>query len=245
MTADVWATVHHERRALLRDLETLTPEQWAAPTACSGWDVHDVVAHLVDTAKTTRLGFVRGLIAARLDFDRQNAIGVARERRDDPRDTLGALRAVLTRVSTPPAPIATRLVEAFVHGEDIRRAAGISDARAEGDAVGRKQHGGYPAEQVGRKRHGGYPAEQVGTALKFQLRTAAGVGGGRERACGLRIIAVDTAVDSGAGPEVHGSAIALLLAVSGRPTGPGELTGPGAAELQRRSALPAGALPKA
>lgn len=42
--------------------------------------MHDVVAHLVDTAKTTRLGFVFGLARARFDFDRQNTRGVERER---------------------------------------------------------------------------------------------------------------------------------------------------------------------
>jgi uncharacterized protein (TIGR03083 family) len=36
-----------ERAALLRALRSLTPEQWAAPTACEGWSVGDVARHLV------------------------------------------------------------------------------------------------------------------------------------------------------------------------------------------------------
>ncbi|BBH69805.1 hypothetical protein ACTI_64900 [Actinoplanes sp. OR16] len=202
----VWTVVHDERAALIRDLERLTPEQWSAPTACAGWDVHDVVAHLVDTAKTTRLGFVRDMIAARFDFDRQNARGVARERHADPDRTLAAFRAVADRASTPPAPIATRLVEAFVHGEDIRRAVGLT---------------------------GDYPVAEVAEALRFQLRTTVKMGGGRESAAGLRVIASDAPVDQGRGDEVRGSALALLLAFTQRPTGPGELTGPGAARLTR------------
>ncbi|MFV2008315.1 MULTISPECIES: maleylpyruvate isomerase family mycothiol-dependent enzyme [unclassified Micromonospora] len=205
---DVWTAVHHERAALVRDLETLAPEQWNAPTACGEWDVHDVVAHLVDTAKTTRIGFIRHMVTARFDFDRQNAAGLARERCDDPKDTLDALRSVLTRTSTPPAAIATRLVEAFVHGEDVRRAVGLT---------------------------GDYPADQVAKALEFQLRTTVKIGGGRERASGLRIIASDAPVDGGTGPLVHGSALALLLAVSGRPVEPDELSGPGAATLAERA----------
>ncbi|MEU4623607.1 maleylpyruvate isomerase family mycothiol-dependent enzyme [Actinoplanes sp. NPDC023801] len=205
--AAVWTTIHDERTALARDLAGLTPQQWTAPTACAGWDVHDVVAHLVDSAKATRAGFVRDMITARFDFDRQNALGVARERHDDPALTLGALRAVIDRTSTPPAPIETRLVEAFVHGEDIRRAVGLS---------------------------GDYPAGQVAVALLFQLRTTVKMGGGRERAAGLRLVAADEGVDAGSGPEVHGSALALLLAVSGRPSEPGELTGPGARTLTGR-----------
>lgn len=212
MTVDrttVWNVVHEERAALCRDLSTLAPGQWSAPTACGGWDVHDVVAHLVDSAKATRLGFVRDMVAARFDFDRQNALGVARERRDDPRDTLRAFRSVVTRTSTPPAPVATRLVEAFVHGEDIRRA-------------------------VGLRRD--YPAGQVVTALEHQLRTTVKMGGGRELAAGLRLAAADADLGTGSGPEVRGPVIALLLAVSGRAVEPGELTGPGAALLAGRAA---------
>ncbi|MFF5217453.1 maleylpyruvate isomerase family mycothiol-dependent enzyme [Micromonospora sp. NPDC000442] len=204
----VWTVVHNERAALVRDLATLTPEQWSAPTGCPGWDVHDVVAHLVDGAKATRIRFVRDMVTARFDFDRQNALGLARERRDDPTDTLSAFRSVVTRTSTPPAAIATRLVEAFVHGEDVRRAVGLS---------------------------GDYPADQVATALEFQLRTTVKMGGGKERANGLRLVASDAPIESGSGPQVRGSALALLLAVSGRPVEPDELTGPGAATLAERA----------
>lgn len=206
--AAVWSGVHRERTALVHDLETLTPEQWSARTACAEWDVHDVVAHLVDTAKATRLGFARDMIAAGFDFDRQNARGVARERRADPEETLAALRSVVTRSSTPPAAIATRLVEAFVHGEDIRRAVG---------------------------RNGDYPTDLVAEALQFQLRTTVKMGGGKERASGLRLVASDAPIDWGSGPQVRGSALALLLAVSGRPLEPDEVSGPGAATLAERA----------
>jgi uncharacterized protein (TIGR03083 family) len=207
--AAVWNAVHRERAALARDLAALTADQWRAPTACTGWDVHDVVAHLVDTAKTTRWAFIRGMVAARLDFHRQNALGITRERHDDPQDTLAELRSVVARTSTPPAPIATRLVEAFVHGEDIRRAVGL---------------------------RGDYPVEQVAQALQLQLRTTVKMGGGKERATGLQLIASDAPVDSGTGPRVCGTALALLLAVSGRPPEPDEITGPGAPTLCDRTA---------
>lgn len=182
--------VRRERAALARDLAKLTGAQWSAPTACPGWDVHDVLAHLVDSAKTTRPGFVRDMIAARFDFDRQNTIGIARERRTDPQDTLAAFRAVVDLTRTPPAPIETRLVEAFVHGEDIRRAIGVD---------------------------GDYPVQWVVRALAFQLRTSVKMGGGRERAQGQQLVAVDAATTFGSGPEVRGTALDLLLAVSGRP----------------------------
>ena len=57
---DVWPLVHAERAALVGDLESLDAAAWETPSLCAGWTVHDVVAHLVDTAKTTRVGFVLG-----------------------------------------------------------------------------------------------------------------------------------------------------------------------------------------
>ncbi len=75
---DVWSMVHAERAALVHDLEGLDAPRWETPSLCAGWTVHDVVAHLVDTARTTRLGFAVGLVRARFDFDRQNARGVQR-----------------------------------------------------------------------------------------------------------------------------------------------------------------------
>ncbi|MEX5297466.1 maleylpyruvate isomerase family mycothiol-dependent enzyme [Kocuria sp. CPCC 205292] len=180
------------------------------PLTVPGWDVHDVLAHLVDDASTTRLGFLRRLAAAGFDFDRCNARGIARERRADPRDTLAAFRAVSGRTTSAPAPLPTRLVEAFVHGEDIRRPLALTRR---------------------------YPAGPVLEALRHQLRTSGRLGGGRDRAAGLRLVPADAdpgaVLGAGTGPEVHGSVLALLLAVSGRPVGPGELTGPGAAALTR------------
>ncbi|PRC52238.1 hypothetical protein C6A85_59930, partial [Mycobacterium sp. ITM-2017-0098] len=71
---------------------------------------------------------------ARFDFDADNAVGIARERRADPCDTLAAMRAAIPLMRTPIAPRPTRLVEAIVHGEDIRRPLGIAATYAE-DAV--------------------------------------------------------------------------------------------------------------
>ncbi len=44
---DVLHLFPEERVALLRLLSRLTPEEWATPTACAGWSVHDVAAHIL------------------------------------------------------------------------------------------------------------------------------------------------------------------------------------------------------
>src|SRR5690606_21320850 len=123
---DVWPLVHAERRALIADLEQLSDVEWELPSLCDGWSVHDVVAHLVDTALTTRLGFVAGLARAGFGFRRENERGVRRHRGATHRETLERLRSATGRTSTPPAPLDSRLVEAVVHGEDIRRSVGLT-----------------------------------------------------------------------------------------------------------------------
>ncbi|MEU5402209.1 maleylpyruvate isomerase family mycothiol-dependent enzyme [Streptomyces sp. NPDC005963] len=196
--------VHAERAALIDDLSNLDDEQWEEPSLCDGWTVHDVVAHLVDSARTTRLGFVTGLARARFDFDRQNARGVQRERGASPRETLERLRQVASRKSSPPAPLDSRLVEEVVHGEDIRRPLGIAHA---------------------------YAQEAVVRSLHLQTRTPASFGGAKELVTRVRLTAVDVDVSIGDGPDVSGTALSLLLSVSGRRIEPDELTGPGASLL--------------
>lgn len=207
MSIDIWSLVHAERVALIEDLETLDDEQWEAPSLCAGWTVHDVAAHLVDSARTTRLGFVAGLVRARFDFHRQNARGVERERGAAPAETLERLRQVAHRRSGPPVPLESRLVEEIVHGEDIRRPVGISRC---------------------------YPEEAVVAALRLQARTPVAFGGAKELISEVRLVAMDTGAAIGTGPEVRGAALSLLLAVSGRRVRPAELAGPGAAVLRGR-----------
>ncbi|MGK9272767.1 maleylpyruvate isomerase family mycothiol-dependent enzyme [Williamsia muralis] len=202
----VWPVVHAERERLVKDLSDIPADAWATPSLCPGWDVHDVLAHLIDGALTTRLGFVRRMMANRFDFDRDNSAGIARQKRADPGQTIEALVEVITSTRTPPANSSTRFAEIFVHGEDIRRPLGI-------DAD--------------------YPVDPVVEALRYQAKTAVGFGGGRERVVGLRLTATDSDVVLGGADadEVRGPAIDLLLAVSGRPVPPGALVGPGAAKL--------------
>lgn len=201
---DVWPMVHTERAALLDDLTGIADESWEVASLCPGWTVHDVLAHLVDTARSTRRGFVAAMVRARFDFDRQNADGVRRERAATPVETLERFRRVVTLTATPPAPMDTRLVEAVVHGEDIRRPLGIERRYAE---------------------------QAVVRALRLQARTSASFGGGKELVAGLRLTATDADVSIGDGPAVTGPALSLLLAVSGRAVALDELDGPGAGAL--------------
>ncbi|MFE8937971.1 maleylpyruvate isomerase family mycothiol-dependent enzyme [Streptomyces sp. NPDC007872] len=196
----VWAMVHAERAALIDDLAVLGDAQWRTASLCEGWTVHDVAAHLVDNARTTRLGFLKDLARAGFDFDRHNAAGVERGRGTTPEETLRRLERAASRTSGPPGPLDSRLVEEIVHGEDIRGPLGLARA---------------------------YPHEAVVRALRLQARTPAAFGGARELLTGVRLTATDTGFTAGTGPAVTGPALRLLLAVSGRRTALADLTGPG------------------
>lgn len=202
----VWAAVHAERAALVRDLAGVDEEAWSTPSLAQGWDVHDVLAHLVDVAQTSRLQFARRIITARFDLDADNEDGIRTQRRATPQQTLAVYASLTDATRTPPAPLVTRLIEEFAHGEDIRRPLGL---------------------------HRDYPAEWVQAALRYLVRTGTAWGGGRERAAGLRLEATDTGFVHGTGWRVRGTGIALLVALTGRPLPAGELTGPGADRLQR------------
>ncbi len=196
--------VHGERAALIDDLKDLDDARWQEPSLCGEWTVHDVVAHLVDTALTTRISFVAGLALARFDFDRLNARGVQRHRDASPQQTLEQLARVASRRSTPPAPLDSRLVEEVVHGEDIRRPLGLTRT---------------------------YQPEAVVRSLRLQAQTPAFFGGAKELVARIRLTAADADVSIGSGPEVSGQALALLLALCGRRVALRDLEGPGVAVL--------------
>jgi uncharacterized protein (TIGR03083 family) len=204
MRDDIWALVHAERAAIIEDLGRIDDAQWEQPSLCDEWTVHDVVAHMVDTNRTTRLSFAADMVRERFDFDRQNARGVQRARCASPEQTLERLREVASRTSTPPAPLDTRLVEEVVHGEDIRRPLGLTRA---------------------------YPQEAVARSLRHLARTTASFGGAKELVTRIRLTATDAELSVGDGPEVRGTALALLLVASGRRVALDELDGPGVATL--------------
>lgn len=204
---DVWPLVHAERRRLVEDLGDLPRSAWDTASLCEGWSVHDVLAHLLESAMTSRLRFVAGMVRARGDFHRANRDGIERWRRADPEQTLAELGRAERSTRTPPAHPVTRLVEVYVHGEDIRRPLGLP---------------------------GRYPREGIHAALAHQLRTKVSFEGGRERAEGLSLLDSDSGMSWGEGPAVAGTAVDLLLAVSGRTLRDGLLTGPGAATLRAR-----------
>ena len=206
MSDDIWPVVHAERRALAADLAGLTPEQWATQSLCTGWSVHDVLAHLVATAKETPPRFLVGMLTSGFRLSRMTEKRIAEERAGGPAATLAAFRAVETATSAPPGPKLSWLGEALVHAEDIRRPLGIAHE---------------------------YPVASVTAVTDFYAGSNVVIGG-RNRVAGLTLRATDTDWSHGSGPVVSGPARALMLATTGRKAALDELTGPGVALLRGR-----------
>lgn len=201
---NIWHLVHAERHALIDDLAGLSQAQWDAPSLAKGWTVHDVAAHLVDNATATPWRLAKAMIKARGNFNRQNDDGLRAAKGATPQQTLDRLRAVADNTATPPAPLASRLVEEIAHGEDIRRALGIARD---------------------------YPVAAIVPAIGYQLRTPDAFDGAKSLAKKVRFVADDAEMTIGEGPEVRGPALELLMVATRRAPREGSLSGPGVAQL--------------
>ena len=206
MADDTWNVIHAERRALAADLAGLTPEQWATPSLCAGWTVHDVLAHLVSTATLSPPAFIAGLVGSGFSFERFTAKRIAAGTAGGPAATLEAFRAAETATSAPPGPKTSWLGEVLVHGEDIRRPLGIAHE---------------------------YPTASVTAVTEFYAGSNMLIGGKR-RVEGLTLEATDVPWSHGSGPTVSGPARALMLVTAGRKAALDELTGPGLETLRSR-----------
>jgi uncharacterized protein (TIGR03083 family) len=204
--ASTWARIHAERKAIADTIEALTPEQWDAPSLCQGWTIGFLAAHVLAGAEQTQGHFMSGMAASGFRFN----TFMKRDARD--RSHLTAqqiaerLRLRTTTTNHPPAPVVAMLGEVVVHGEDIRRPFGLERA---------------------------VPAGAADECLDMYVKANFPVGG-KKRIQGLRLRATDTGWTYGAGPEVTGRALSLMLAMTGRLAGLDGLTGEGASILAGR-----------
>ena len=204
---DIWPVIHDQRTALAADLKGRTGEDWATPSMCGQWTVRDVLAHMTSTTSLTPPAFFAKLIGSGFNFEKVQASGVAANRGSSPADTMTRFEAVLTSVKHPPGPAETWLGETIVHAEDIRRPLGIEHQ---------------------------YPTEAVVQVADFYQGSNLLIGSKR-RIEGLTLRATDAEWSHGAGPEVSGPILSLVMAMTGRKPPLDDLTGDGVATLRSRS----------
>ena len=202
--AQIWSTIHAERKALAADLDSLTLEQWATPSLCSGWTVRDVLAHMTAAAEQTPLSFFRKFAGSGFNFNRFANKDVARVKSKG--DVLASFKSAVSNTTAPPGPTMTWLGETIVHGDDIRRAVGIK----------------YD-----------YPPDAT-AAVADSYKTSNLLIDSKKRIAGLKLTATDAEWSYGDGPEVTGKMIDLLMAMAGRSAAISALSGDGLATLQTR-----------
>ncbi|WP_420751314.1 maleylpyruvate isomerase family mycothiol-dependent enzyme [Rhodococcus sp. O3] len=203
---DVKELARAERTQLATLLRSLTPEQWNAPSLCTGWTVRDVVAHMLSYEELGAVELVRRLARSRLQLDRANDLGLADQSGLGPQQLIDLLdRNLEPRGLTSAFGGRVALVDGMVHQQDIRRPLG------------------FPRE---------IPADRLEPALRF-ARFAPPIGASG-RIHGLRLVATDVDWATGRGPEIHGPGEALLMAMAGRSGVTDELDGPGLATLRSR-----------
>ena len=185
-------------------LRGLTPEQWAVPSLCQGWTVHDVVLHIAWHTHNTDAARVAQLLKARNSEARLHAEEAARPKEE-----------LIDRLASPatlggPANLRTQLAELVIHQQDVRRPLGI--------------HRTVPDERL---------LVVLDFALT-RAGGGATLASSRKRAKGLRLVATDLAWSAGAGPEVRGPGEALYMALNGRTGAIDQLTGDGVPVLAGR-----------
>jgi uncharacterized protein (TIGR03083 family) len=195
-----------EREDFAAFLETLSPEQWEAPTLCDRWNVREVAAHAISFDELRGRALVRRFLKGWLTVDRINQVGV-----DDYADhTPGELIALIRTHAEPHGMTAgfggrIALTDNMIHQQDIRRPLGLPRT---------------------------IDSQRLRVALDFALTSPTIRGALRTKR--LHLVATDLNWSHGGGPEVQGPGEALLMAMAGRGDALKDLSGPGKDELARR-----------
>ncbi len=208
--ADIAASIALERSELARDLAGIDAEHWDEPSLCAGWNIRDVVGHLLylDRAYTRPPRLVLDTLRHGGSLNRALA-ATARVRAAGTTtlqliDDIAAARwekRFAFRVHPWPAMM---LGEVVIHGQDIRRPLGLTHAfdtdvlRAVADVLLRRV---YPW-------------------------------GRTSRVTGVRLEATDAEWSTGEGPMVRGPLEALVMVLAGRASASSDLDGDGVAFLK-------------
>ena len=205
MSNPVWPMLAAERAALVDTPPLL-------PTPDRDWPNRGVPVRgwtarhcAVAGAKTTPLTFGPSLIRSGFSFDRLGARGIRQQAAATPAELIAALRA---RIDAKTMPGSAYLGEVVVHGEDIRRGVGAP-----------------PGE---------HPTAHLTAVADYYKKSGAPVGG-KQRIAGLKLSATDVEWTTGAGPEVEGPLVLVVMAICGRRFAIEELKGPGQETLAARA----------
>jgi uncharacterized protein (TIGR03083 family) len=197
-----------EREDFAAFLETLSPQQWEAPTLCERWNVRQVAAHAISFDELRGGALVRRFLKGWLRVDRINQVGV-----DDYASHTPAELIALIRTHAEPHGMTAgfggrvALTDNMIHQQDIRRPLGLP-------------------RTIDDRR--------LRVALDFALNSPTIRGARRTKR--LHLVANNLDWSHGDGAEVRGPGEALLMAMAGRRDALKDLDGPGKDDLADRLA---------
>jgi uncharacterized protein (TIGR03083 family) len=206
----------HQLEQLAELLDGLTDAEADQPSLCQGWRVRDVAAHVCSATEIHLTSVVAGVLSANL---RPNAAlrrwAIEHADQTTRAELVGHLRRAADQYGKTRRPGATRL-------------AGSHELLVD-----------YLVHQADMALTLHKPLQPEASLLRAALEAAPRIGGlmrCKQRMRGLTLFAtdVDWMLDRKHEPAVHGPALSLLLAVTGRPVGIHELDGPGVQTLLTR-----------
>lgn len=189
MDEEYWSAVRTIRLGVADLLASLRPDEWEAPSLCQGWRVRDVAGHLALVPTITTWDMISVAPRARFNPNRINTVLAVRHG-SEPADRIVARLREHAASRRTARVLSTRnaLFDVIVHGQDIALPLGRDFAVA-----------------VEPTRWG---LERV-WAMGWPFHA-------RRHLAGLTLRATDTDWRVGAGPEVVGTALTLLLLLTGR-----------------------------
>ena len=207
MDEQYWSGVRWLRLSVADLLATLPESDWDTPSLCQGWRVRDVAGHLSIITTVTTWDLIAAVPYAGLDVNRINTHLAVRQGSRHPHDIVAAIRAHADdRRTAMVLDTKNSLFDIIVHSQDI--------------AIPVGRHLAVPPEHT---RRGLHRVWEMGWPFHA-----------RRRFGGLTLRATDTDWTVGAGPEAAGTALSLLLLLTGRATAVlHRLEGPGVTALKQ------------
>jgi uncharacterized protein (TIGR03083 family) len=200
-----WLTVAGLRRRIADELESLSPDEWDAPSLCAGWRVRDVAGHLSLVPTVTLREMLA--VAPRCAFD-PNRINTA---------------LAVRYGSQEPSTVVARIRE---HADNRTTARGLDTANSLFDLVVHSQDVAVP---LGRRLEVPPETSVAGLQRVWEMGWPFRA---RRRFGHVALTATDADWSAGQGPEVRGPALALLLLLTGRGSSAArDLSGAGATLL--------------
>ena len=189
MDEEYWSAVRTIRLRIAELLDTLSRSEWDAASLCQGWRVRDVAGHLAMVPTITTGQMLAAAPRARFNPNRIN--------------TLLAVRAG----SVPTTEIVRKLRD---HADDRTTAKALDTRNSLFDAIVHSQDIALP---LGRT----FPVPVDDTRRGLDRVWSMGWPfNARRRLAGITLTATDTDWTVGSGPEVRGTALSLLLLLTGR-----------------------------